>query len=92
MRPETFRQKMNKAITRYMGTGDTVSLRRLMPEAERVWSKWATSEGDYRSGEESYGYGKFNPTQFEYVSDRWQCAFRLKWIIDGVKNGHFDCK
>lgn len=38
-------------------------------------------EEDYRTGEEVYGYEGDNRSQFHYISDRWNCAFRLAWII-----------
>lgn len=24
-------------------------------------------------------------TTMSYISDRWSCAFRLKWLIDGIE-------
>ena len=46
-----------------------------------LWQKRVDEEGDYRTGEESYGYSENNEDQFSYVSDRWNCAFRLSWIL-----------
>lgn len=47
---------------------------------------------DFRSGYESYGYSTTDKIRcdLEYVSDRWKCSFRLKWLIDGLENNEFD--
>ena len=39
---------------------------------------------DYRTCEESYGYKNEENiiNNLIYVSDRWNCSFRIKWIID----------
>ena len=43
-----------------------------------------TSEKDFRSGEESYGYNtqEYIEERMSYICDRWNCAFRIKWILD----------
>ena len=43
-----------------------------------------TAEKDYRTGEESYGYSNqdYIEERMSYISDRWNCAFRIRWIID----------
>lgn len=43
-----------------------------------------TAEKDYRTGEESYGYKDqdYIEERMSYISDRWYCAFRIRWIID----------
>jgi hypothetical protein len=45
------------------------------------------SEGDYRSGRETYGYDSIEQIQgnLEYISDRFGAAFRLSWLIDVPK-------
>ena len=46
----------------------------------QIWKQRAKEEEDYRTGEEVYGY-EDNQKQFNYISDRWNCAYRLAWII-----------
>jgi hypothetical protein len=43
------------------------------------WKK----EGDYRNGFETYGYNNVAEiySNIEYISDRYNCAFRLNWLI-----------
>ena len=43
-----------------------------------------TSEKDFRTGEESYGYSnqEYIEERMSYISDRWNCAFRIRWILD----------
>ena len=42
-----------------------------------------TSEKDFRSGE-SYGYNtqEYIEERMSYICDRWNCAFRIKLILD----------
>lgn len=46
------------------------------------------SEPDTRSGEETYGYEDDEHIlgQLVYISDRWNCSFRIRWMIDLVKD------
>lgn len=46
---------------------------------------------DYRSGFETYGYvgerddetdAEHITWQLDYISDRWQCSFRVRWLIN----------
>lgn len=43
-----------------------------------------TSEKDFRTGEESYGYNnqEYIEERMSYICDRWNCAFRIRWILD----------
>lgn len=88
MRPERFRYEMNLAFDEWFKSRSTKRFRSLMREMERVWVKWSKEEGDYRTGEETYGYSDIESIENDmlYISDRYRCAFRLKWIIDGIKN------
>jgi len=42
------------------------------------------SKPDTRSGEETYGYKSDEDIlcNLFYISDRWGCAFRVRWILD----------
>lgn len=87
MRPEKFRYEMNKSFERWFEAGTTDKFVPLLREMDRVWRKWASEEEDYRTGEETYGYSNRDSVEnnMGYISDRWRCAFRLKWLIDGIK-------
>jgi len=45
---------------------------------------YVESEGDWRSGEEVYGYKDEESIlgNLKYISDRWGAACRLRWMID----------
>jgi hypothetical protein len=46
---------------------------------------------DLRSGYETYGYHDEESimNNMMYLSDRWNCPFRIRWLIDGIENNHF---
>jgi hypothetical protein len=89
MRPEKFRYLMNKAIMHRIETGDNslfdAQLRRAMKKA---WAKHAAQENDYRPLSELQGYS-FDADNVEatlrYICDRWRCAYRLRWLIEGLE-------
>jgi len=87
MRPEKFRYEMNKAFDSWFETKTTDKFKPLLREMNRVWKKWAKEEDDFSGGEETYGYPDDVTTSDNmlYISDRWMCAFRLKWLIDGIE-------
>lgn len=91
MRPEKFRYEMDRAFNKWFDTDTLDEFKPLLREMKRVWPKWAKESNDYREGEDTYMYKTFESihNNFFYVSDRWQCAFRLKWLIDGFEGGHF---
>lgn len=51
---------------------------------ERRYEREGGSKADERSGYETYGYGTLEDIKgnLEYISDRYNCAFRLRWLID----------
>ena len=51
---------------------------------EYLYKLSLVNEKDYRSGEESYGYDNIDyvKERMSYISDRWNCAFRIRWILD----------
>lgn len=85
MRPERFRYEMNRAFDTWIADRTTHQFFPLLREMKRVWLKWAKQEDDYQTGNESYGYKEDNSNCMMYISDRWRCAFRLKWLIDGLE-------
>lgn len=88
MRPETFLREMDLAFDHWFETKSVSRFLPLMREMERVWKKWSKVDRDYRTGEQTYGYESEERIQRDvwYISDRWHCAFRLKWLIDGIKS------
>jgi hypothetical protein len=89
MRPERFRYEMNLAFDEWFKSQSISKFKPLLREMERVWNKRAKEEDDYRSGEEVYGYETTESihNNMMYISDRWRCAFRLRWLLDGIKSG-----
>ena len=61
----------------------------LLPELYELWYKYSDDEQDYRSGINTYGYEDIEGTLY-YISDRWKCAFRIKWLIDLIE-GEYKC-
>jgi hypothetical protein len=90
MRPNKFRNLVNKAIEERLTTGSNrLFTPYLVHVMHRKWGKWAREEGDFRCGEETYGYANEESVQSNlfYISDRWRCAVRLRWILDGLVCG-----
>lgn len=87
MRPEKFRYEMNKAFDHWFETKSVDKFRPLLREMKRVWSKLSKEENDFRIGNDTYSYCDRDSieTTMSYISDRWRCAFRLKWLIDGIE-------
>jgi hypothetical protein len=88
MRPETFRYKMNRAFDYWTDTKSISSFLPLLREMDRVWKKWSERDDDYRTGDQTYGYADEYRIEYDmwYISDRWNCAFRLKWLMDGLSS------
>ena len=50
------------------------------PDLRHLWSISSKETQDFRTGEESYGYA--DPEyELSYINDRWNCAFRMNWLI-----------
>jgi hypothetical protein len=87
MRPERFRYEMRKAFNQWFQTNNVDSFKPLLREMRRMWRKCAKQEDDTRNGQETYGYESAESihNNMLYISDRWRCAFRLKWLLDGIE-------
>ena len=87
MRPERFHYEMNKAFDHWFKTQTVDKFLPLMREMKRVHTKLVKDDGDNRSGIETYGYTDLKSIQDDmfYISDRWRCSFRLRWLIDGIE-------
>ena len=81
---------VQKAIDDWL-IGDTAQLNLALPALELIYKERAEDFGDHRTGDETYGYSSQENIKntMEYISDRWECAYRLKWIIDGISAGMF---
>ena len=45
-----------------------------------LWKHKSKIEDDYRVGDETYGYS--DPDyDLSYINDRWDCAFRINWML-----------
>lgn len=83
------REIIQSAIQSWLdGNGNELLLAEL-PALEKLYREISVEESDFRSGSEVYGY--YSPDEIrvdmEYISDRWMAAYRVKWIIDGLRNG-----
>ncbi len=96
MRPQTAKQRINNVlwnqfIEKQGITKDLIFLQQRLktiePELQSMYKKYLKNEEDYRSGSETYGYEFIEKikSNLVYVSDRWQCAFRTKWLLDLIK-------
>jgi len=89
MKDKRFRYEMNRAFDVWFSEKSTREFVRLLPYMKRMWKKWSKEEQDFRAGVDTYGYNNTEDivSNMLYISDRYRCAFRLKWIIDGIENG-----
>ena len=83
------KKSVQKAIDYWLETGDNSLLVNETLYLEETWKTQSKGEGDFRPGVETYGYvdDKSIRNNMEYISDRWLCAFRIRWILDGLENG-----
>lgn len=59
-----------------------VDLLALLPELQAM-------ENDYRLGNDTYGYKEDEIlVSLEYISDRWQSAFRIAWLLGLVNQDY----
>ena len=58
-------------------------LKSIEPELEAMYKEY-WSENDWRDGFDTYGYVCLEDIKdnLKYISDRWSCQFRLKWLLD----------
>lgn len=88
MRPEKLHYLTNKAFDHYLDTKSTEKFKPLLNGLVKLHNKYARDDGDFRSGSELGGYNKEDDYyEMLYISDRWNCAHRLSWLIDGILSG-----
>ncbi len=97
MRPETAKQKINNILWNEFMEKDGLKkntmreiidrLKTIEPELVKLYNESCREYPDERPGEETYGYKDEESIRgnLEYISDRWNCAFRIKWILDLIK-------
>jgi len=86
MRPHKFRRAVDDAILHRLQTGSNAKFTpRLIHRMEREWRRLSALEEDYRKGTETYGYDGDVRYDLMYISDRWRCSFRLRWLLDGLE-------
>jgi hypothetical protein len=77
---------MDQAFDQWFTAGSAAGLLRLLPELQRIYPRLARAAGDWRTGEETYGYNNVG-RDLSYISDRWRVAFRVRWLTDGLRSG-----
>ena len=87
---QDLKDAIDEAIEYKIETGSNAQLLPLMQQMRDAYSIMSHEEEDYRSGQETYGYEDQESIQnnLVYISDRWRCAFRLRWLLDGLSEGH----
>ncbi|MCW3782947.1 hypothetical protein [Defluviimonas salinarum] len=87
MQPAKFHRAVDAAIRRRLSMGDnSLFTAALVRRMEREWRRRVRREGDPRTGDETYGYAHVED-QLSYISDRWCCGIRLRWLLDGLARG-----
>lgn len=92
MRPEKAYRLVQTFIDRW-NDGNTKEVNNLIPVINKLLKKFQRQERDYpnnMNGYESYGYESKESVEnnMMYISDRWKCEFRLRWLLDGIEGGH----
>ena len=92
MMPNKFWWTTHKAIRHWIKTGSNEKFTPyLIRRIEREWKRCAKQENDYRELSELNGYGFDDSESIRwtmiYISDRFVCSFRLKWLLEGLRNG-----
>ena len=78
---------IEQGLKEYINDASIESLKKIEPGIRIHWEKLANSEDDYRPGEKTYGYN--NPKEIaEYILDRFNCAFRINWILGLLTSSH----
>ncbi len=94
MRPETAKRKVklllwNEFIVKGKLETEPLSymvlkLKEIQSELEKLYEKSLLRDEDNRSGLETYGYKNEDSikSNLTYISDRWNCSFRIRWLLD----------
>lgn len=93
MNPSKFEREFQKAINHFlMNEGDpSLFTPRLISRARREHRRYCRDQFDdldnaYDTKQDwDYNYG-----QMLYISDRWRVSFRIKWIINSIREFWID--
>ena len=59
------------------------------PDLLSIYPDLAAHENDYRLGNDTYGYEESNILgNLSYLSDRWNAAFRIAWLLGLVNEDY----
>jgi hypothetical protein len=89
MRPEKAKNIVRRAFKQYRKTGlrSVFKQHEVVAALTQLYARELKQEGefgDYRTGDETYGYDNEESisNNLMYISDRWNCSFRLRWLLD----------
>lgn len=92
MKPTKFKKLFQRALNKRIRTGDNSLLLKLKRDIDREirrhtrWNKLNGFICDNRTGDQTLGYN--NPiVTMQYLQDRWDADWRLRWILDGLNKG-----
>lgn len=84
-------ERVQQAIRHRVETGSNVKFdEQVKKDLENHFFIMMLREPDSRPGTETYGYENEESVRstLEYIEDRWNCTFRIRWLLDGLKNGY----
>jgi len=93
MRPQKARQRIKNVLWNRLIQQQKIKqplkevvkeIKNIQPELEQQYKAALRSYYDPRGGNETYGYQHTESIigTLGYISDRWNCAFRIKWLLD----------
>ncbi len=97
MRPSTAKQRINNVLwTQFVDHGDiktksiselVLRLKKIAPELKKMHAIAYIDYPDDRGGHETYGYENDKEIRgnLNHVSDRWNATFRIRWLLDLIK-------
>jgi len=79
--------KMYDGSNQYTLQEKIEKLREIQGSLKIMYKYYKGIEQDFRPGIETYGYDSEESIESNlyYISDRWTCAFRIKWLLDLIK-------
>ncbi len=98
MRPTTAINKINNTLGRSSLTSEDSlpdiqkKLKKIEPELKKMYQLMLRDDIDTRTGKETYKYQNIESirSNLRYISDRWRCSFRIRWILDLINLKDFD--
>ncbi len=97
MRPETAVNKVRRVLWyNFMMRSELrdasiqeiqTSLKKIKPALEKLYKGTLVVDNDHRVGLETYGYESIDEIKknLMYISDRWNCSYRIRWILDLIE-------